>query len=220
MAVVCIITAAGASRRLGHPKQLVRVNARVASQVDGETLIERSVRIAHQAGVERVLVVLGAHAQRIRQVLEATGLRLTMLDNMRWQQGLSTSITLGVEHAMALPQCEGALLMVCDQPYLSSVHLQTLLRAFDAHQRQRIVASGYDEIVGIPAIFPVASFPALMELSGDAGARSLLRSSDAKAGPVVVPCPAASLDLDTPEDEARLAQDGGLGDRRQTADEG
>lgn len=204
MAVHCIITAAGASRRLGHPKQFVRI--------DGETLIERSVRIAHLAGVERILVVLGAHAQQIRPVLQAAEYSITLLENTRWQQGLSTSITLGVEHAMAQPQCEGALLMACDQPYLSSAHLQALLQAFDAHQHQRIVASGYEEIVGIPAIFPAASFPALLELSGDAGARRLLRSSGAEDGPIVVPCPAASLDLDTPEDEARLAQHGGLGD--------
>ncbi len=212
MSVLCILTAAGASRRLGHPKQLVRVSRRIDGQVDGETLIERSVRIAHQAGVERILVVLGAYAQRIRPVLEATQYPLTMLENTRWQQGLSTSITLGVQHAMGLPQCEGALLMACDQPYLSSAHLQALLGAFDMHHRQRIVASGYDEVVGIPAIFPAVSFPALMKLSGDAGARALLRSSAVETHPVVVPCPAALLDVDTPEDEARLAQDGNLGD--------
>lgn len=201
MAVLCIITAAGASRRLGHPKQLV--------QFDGETLIERSVRIAHQAGAEHILVVLGAHAQQIRPVVQSAahppGVLVSILENTRWQCGLSSSIQLGVEQAMALPECDGALLMTCDQPHLTSAHLLVLLRAFDAHQRQRIVASGYKGIAGIPAVFPVTSFPALRTLSGDAGARLLLRSS-AEPTPIIMPCEAAALDIDTPDDEAQLLQ--------------
>ncbi len=197
MAVCCIIAAAGASRRLGHPKQLVRL--------DGETLIERSVRVAHQAGVKRVLVILGALAQRIRPVLQPPSPSFIILENTQWQQGLSSSIRLGMDHLRACPDCDGALLMTCDQPHITAAHLHALLSTFDAHQRQCLVASGYGAIVGIPAVFPRALFPALSVLTGDEGARSLLRSTTGPA-PVVVPCEAASLDIDTPDDEAQLAQ--------------
>lgn len=196
MGVICIVAAAGASRRLGHPKQLVRV--------DGETLIERSVRVAHQAGIERVLVVLGAYADPIQAVLDTQAYPLTLVMNAEWEQGLSSSIRVGVEQASAEPGCDGVLWMTCDQPHLTAEHLQALLGHFARHRQQRIVASGYSEIAGIPAIFPVQSFPALRELRGDEGARRLLRAAS-QPSPIIVPVEAAALDIDTPEDEARLA---------------
>lgn len=195
MPVSCILLAAGASRRLGQPKQLVRVG--------GETLLERSIRLALEAGCERVLVVLGARAREMADALDggiASGAGVTLVVNEEWEQGIASSIRAGV---LGLEQEQDALLMACDQATLAAEHLVLLLRAFAEHDGQRIAASRYSETLGIPAVFPRARFGDLLALDGDEGARRLLRR---ERQVVAVRCDEASLDVDTPEDLARLTE--------------
>ena len=198
MPVSCILLAAGASRRLGHPKQLV--------QLGGETLLERSLRLALEAGCERVFVVLGAHAGQVQSAL-AAGIAspdaVTLLVNAQWEQGIATSIRAGVEHLAQSSSSTGALLMACDQPFITDEHLRRLLNAFAARAEQVIAASRYGDTLGIPAVFPRTRFSDLLALHGDQGARHLLRGEPQLAA---VACDDAAFDLDTPEDMARLMQ--------------
>lgn len=199
MSLCCVLLAAGASRRLGHPKQLVRVH--------GETLLARSVRLALAAELASICVVLGAHADTIAPALAEYAWQpaITVLHNLDWEQGIATSIRTGIAYASEVASCDGSLLMACDQPFLSVEHLRALGAAFDQHRQQRIIASRYAETAGIPAVFPRSSFPALLALEGDQGARQLLRT--ATVPPVFVDCEAAAFDLDTAEEELRLAAD-------------
>lgn len=193
MHVPVVILAAGASRRLGQPKQLARFR--------GETLLERSVRIAREAGGENVFVVLGAFSRRI---LAETGLpgAVTVM-NQYWKAGMATSAHAGLRQVMEKhPEAGGVLLMVCDQPLLSAEHLSLLIAAFAVNGAESIVASEYAGAAGIPAVFPRSQFSALLELEGDKGARSLLRNPPCAV--ILIPFAGGEIDIDSPEDLAIL----------------
>ncbi len=192
--IPAIVLAAGGSRRLGQPKQLLRLN--------GETLLARVVRLAFEAGLSPVLVVLGAQAELLRPQAMLHPAQIVI--NAEWEQGLSTSIRAGLTALEMHPAhlC-GVMLLTCDQPRLSAAHLIELLQAFLAHPQPAIACSFYAGDRGIPAIFPRAAFPLLQALSGDKGAKDLVRRA---AFPIVeFPFPGGEIDIDAPSDLARLA---------------
>ena len=188
--VAALILAAGASSRLGQPKQLVVYR--------GETLVERAVRVAHEAGASPIFVVLGANFEPILRVLEANTREVRILINKGWKRGMASSIALGASAAERV-DADDLLVMTCDQVHVDADHLQQLVRS---SKRENVVASFYWERRGIPALFPRFAFPALQELSGDTGARELLQ----KDSVLIVPLPKGEFDLDTPEDLLRLRE--------------
>ncbi len=202
MSVPVVILAAGASRRLGRPKQLIHFR--------GETLLDRSLRIARQAGVETMFVVLGANAETILDGIELRG--AVPVRNEHWESGMASSVASGVRRVIEdATEASGILLMVCDQPYLTAEHLSRLVAAFAANGAQSIVASQYADDAGIPAVFPRSQFRALLALQGDHGARSLLRKAPGQSNasgqncPVIsIPFPGGEIDVDSPADLAAL----------------
>ena len=177
-----MILAAGASRRLGEPKQLVRLGE--------ERLLERAVRVAAAAGCEPVIVVLGAHADQIET--ECSLEKAQVVINQDWREGMGSSLRAGIAAAAG---AERAIVMTCDQPATTAAHLVELMRRSSGEA----VASGYDGRRGVPACFPSEMFAALMQLRGDAGARELVVSA------LIVNLPGGGMDVDTPEmlEEAR-----------------
>ena len=107
MSVAAIIVAAGASSRLGQPKQLV--------MIDGESMLQRAMRCAQEAGASPVFVVLGAHRELIQNAIDFGAANVVVNDD--WEEGLASSIRAGVKAVQAeAPSAEGVLLMGCDQP--------------------------------------------------------------------------------------------------------
>jgi CTP:molybdopterin cytidylyltransferase MocA len=193
MQVAAIILAAGGSRRLGAPKQLLKVN--------GETLIERAVRLAREAGASSVIAVLGAYRQAIVASLHSSG--ATIAVNEKWERGIASSIQAGLRTVDAdREDAAGVLLMSCDQPRLTATHLRSLIETFAAHPEPAIIASAYAGVQGVPAVFPRVAWPRLRELRGDQGARVLLSQP---TWPVIaVPLEGGEVDIDLPEDLAYL----------------
>lgn len=154
-----MVLAAGASTRLGEPKQLVVLG--------GETLLERSVRMAREAGCSPVVVVLGAG---YAHVLDHSVLRdAEPVINDEWAEGMGSSIRLGVQKLETVAKdIEGVVLMTCDQPAVTAQHLYLIAA------KNEIKASLYAGRKGIPAYFPAEYFDRLMTLHGDVGARELL----------------------------------------------
>lgn len=187
--IPAIILAAGASRRLGQPKQLVRYN--------GETLLERAIRIAGESGAVPVIVVSGAHHQQIRSLIPLD--HATAVFNPHWEQGIASSIHAGLE---AIDQLEpaplAALILPCDQLRLSADHLRALLAAFAAQAKHSIVTSTYTDVLGIPAVFPRSAFPYLRALKGDKGARALLMNPPCTL--IEIPFAGGEIDIDHPPD--------------------
>ncbi len=190
MLIPVIVLAAGASRRLGEPKQLVIV--------DGETLLGRTLRVVREASVEAVHVVLGANAERIAAIVDLS--KVSVVVNPDWESGLATSIHAGVQAAGS--EADAVMLLVCDQPRLSVGHLRRLIEKFERLNGAVIVASEYAGMVGIPAVFPAAWFPALLSLEGDSGARKILR--EASDSVLTVEFDGGEVDVDTPADVEAL----------------
>ena len=184
-----VLLAAGGSRRFGRPKQLARV--------DGETLLRRMARVAlagHPAGC---VVVLGAHATRLRR--ELAGLAVRIVVNARWRDGLSRSLAAGVD---ALPaDARGMLVLLADQAALGPAELELLVAAWRRSPR-RIVAARVSDTLGPPAILPRTAFAAIKRLRGDQGARELLRNPARRT--VGIELPAAAIDVDRPPDVVKL----------------
>ena len=197
--VPAILLAAGASTRLGQPKQLLRLPA-----FGGETLLDHAVALARASGTAPIFVVLGAHAEEI--ILECELLDCILIRNEAWAEGMASSLRVGIaavlEHA---PAASGAMVLVCDQPGLSAEHLVRLLDA-NKVDGNRIAASRYAGRIGVPAIFPRELFPALLQLHGDRGARALLQQPGAAVH--AIDFPGGELDLDSPEDLQWLQADG------------
>jgi molybdenum cofactor cytidylyltransferase len=185
-----ILLAAGEARRFGAPKQLARFG--------GHSLLVGRVRLAEEVTPGRVLIVLGAHGQRLRSHLRRNEIHARIAYNAAWPQGLSASLRDGVSR---LPRsARAALVLLCDQPAVDAHGLARLIHGW-LSRPQRIAASLYGGRIGVPAIFPRAYFRKLEGLRGDSGARDLLRAADITG----VALPEAELDVDEPRDLLRLS---------------
>src|SRR3974390_2378444 len=120
MSVAAIIVAAGSSRRLGQPKQLLIV--------DGEPMLQRAIRIAREAGASPVFVVLGANRGAIGNTVDFSSAVIVV--NHEWNEGIASSIRAGVDAVEAKADAQGVLLMSCDQPRVTKEHLLRMIDAF------------------------------------------------------------------------------------------
>jgi molybdenum cofactor cytidylyltransferase len=194
MSIPAIILAAGASRRLGQPKQLVRIA--------GETLLDCTIREVRESGAQPILVVLGAHRDAIQTDVDLSGVHLVV--NLNWEQGIASSIHVGIDAVQEqVADVTAVLMLVCDQPKLTAEHLRALIAIHDKTTEPAVVASAYAGIAGIPAIFPVSQFSRLLALQGDAGARYILRNPDCPLISVIFQ--GGEVDVDLPSDIAGLA---------------
>lgn len=185
-----VVLAAGGSARLGHPKQLVPYH--------GEPLLRRAARTAIETGAGPVLVMLGASADDCRPALE--GLEVRVLVHEGWAEGVGSTVAAAVCSLQDDPDTHAILFVACDQPRVTSADLEELLRARAQHAASA-AAADYAGTFGVPAVFARSHFPALAQLRGSQGARSVLRHA---LDVVRVPIPGAAFDLDTPADLSHL----------------
>lgn len=190
-----VLLAAGASTRMGRPKQLL--------SFEGRPLLLHAFDQALSTGLD-VDIVLGCEVQRCRTLLRehmtpATATRARILVNHDWSEGMASSVRLGVNSAPN--SCQALLFMLCDQPRVPHEHFAALLNAW-SNGTATLVASAYGATVGVPAVFGREHFRELLELQGDRGARALLARQSAEVH--AIDCPEAALDLDRPEDLVAL----------------
>ena len=160
-----------------------------------------SVRAALASPVWPVIVVLGAHAATIRPHL--TALPVLTVENSAWESGMASSLVCGLNTALAFSRnLAGVIISPCDQPALQASHFSRLLDAARA-QGVRIAAHRYANHLGAPAWFDGSLFAPLATLSGDAGARALLRTLP-KAEIAICESPELAFDIDTPADALAL----------------
>jgi len=189
-ATTIILLAAGASTRLGRPKQLVLWN--------GEPLLRHSAIVALSARLGPVIVVLGAVERECRESL--AGLSLEIVVNTSWAEGMGSSIAAGMIAVQnRVSPLESVIIMLCDQPYVGSSTLRSLCDE-QVRTQSAVVASRYcesDGKLGVPALFTSQRFAALARLSGPLGAKQVIAS---ESSPAFIDCPEAISDIDTPDD--------------------
>jgi molybdenum cofactor cytidylyltransferase len=159
--IAIIVLAAGASTRFGAPKQLLRYK--------GMSLLHRTVETALLSRAKSVYVVLGYEAEKVK--LEITDLPVKVVENLNWQSGISSSIHSGIKSLE--PTIDAAIIVLCDQPKLSTGILNSLIDAY-VSTRAPIVTSKYAGTVGVPTLYDRRIFPELLALRGDHGAKVII----------------------------------------------
>jgi molybdenum cofactor cytidylyltransferase len=205
-----IILAAGASTRMGTPKQLLTYRGRsfirhitesaiCASQRSTERL-RRSQRFAIASVCQPIAVVLGAHAERIKP--EISQLPVQIVENQQWAEGMSTSIRVGLEALLAMnPNLEAVAIALCDQPFVSFPILDRIVEAYHLTGKP-IIASEYSGTLGVPALFNGTLFSELMTLKSTEGAKKLIKKHIHEV--FSVPFAEGAIDIDTPKDYEQL----------------
>ena len=181
--VAGLVLAAGASRRMGRPKMLLRFGA--------ETLLARIVRAQLASALDRVVVVLGSEADAVRDgaaLPEDT--RLSVVVNPGWQEGMASSLRLGAEACRA---SDAILVSLGDQPGLTPERITAVLSAW--RSGVPIVVPVHQDRPGHPVLFARALFDELRALRGDVGAREVVRRHWAEAVRVEAP-PLADVDTE------------------------
>lgn len=185
MKIAIIILAAGNSSRLGKPKQMLNI--------DGQALLVKTIKITLDTKIQDIYVVSGAYRSEIQEIIKP--LPVTEIYNPNWHEGMSSSIKAAI-NALDL-SIDACLFCVCDQPYLSVNILNEFIQ-----KGKNITASAYENTLGVPVFFERKYFEDLKKLSGQQGAKYLLKqySDDVKT----IDFPLGHIDIDTEEDYKKL----------------
>ncbi len=187
-----IILAAGKASRMGKPKQLLSYQR--------SNLISHAVKSALNADSKSVIVVLGAYAEQIKPKINK--LPIKIIENPHWATGMSSSIRAGITAIKDNnPNLDALIIALADQPLISEKVFHKLIQNYQ-ETGKRIVASSYNEIVGVPALFNQTLFSELMNIKGDKGAKALIRKY--KNEVLSISIPEAAIDIDTPDDYEKL----------------
>ncbi len=193
--VICVVLAAGSSRRMGERNKLLEV-------VDDVPLVVSAVRAALASNADEVLVVTGEDHERLEACL--AGLPVQLLWNPDHAEGLSTSLKVG---ASAIPPNARAV-VVClgDMPLVHAVHIDSLIRAFTAHPDSSIFVPTSNGRRGNPVLWTVDLLPEVGTIAGDVGCRALMSRHPVKVREVPMDEPGILTDVDTPGDLRALTE--------------
>ncbi len=172
MSTVGLVLAAGAGRRLGGPKALVRLDA------GGPTLVEVAVGRVREAGCADVVVVLGAGAEEAEPLVRATGAVVVVATD--WDEGMGASLRAGLAHLEVGPtQADLALVTLVDLPDVSAEVMARVLAAAEGDRRGSLARAAYDGVPGHPVLLGRDHWAAVCTTArGDRGARDHLRTTD------------------------------------------
>jgi len=190
--IAIIILAAGASTRMGFPKQLLSYK--------GYSLLGYTIECAIASVCKTVVVVLGANAQQIGSEINQAA--VTVVENPDWNSGMGSSIRSGI---LSLENCseaiEAAVITVCDQPFLYTEIINHLVATYYSTGKP-IVACQYADTLGVPVLFSKSLFSELATLDGTMGAKKLISKYENEV--FSIPFPLGVIDIDTPKDYQQL----------------
>ncbi|MEP6995019.1 MAG: nucleotidyltransferase family protein [Acidobacteriota bacterium] len=187
-----IVLAAGGSTRMGRPKMTLPLG--------GSTVLAASVAPLLEAGLERVVVVLGADAETVRrQAALADDSRLRVIVHADWKDGMSSSLRRGLDECA---EADAVLIALGDQPGMTAERVRAVLEAF--RPGVRLVVPVADAVPTHPVLFSRDLFAELRALTGDVGAREVVRRHEHEAVRIAAE-PLA--DVDTEEDYRRVIGD-------------
>lgn len=183
--ISAIVLAAGEASRFGQCKQLVRVG--------GKALLEHALDSLRASKIDETVVILGAHADAIRQEVDFTRERVVF--NPEYASGMSTSIQAGLRAIAA----EAALIVLADQPFVTP---QTIDLLIDEYLRTRaaLVIPTYNGARGNPVLVDRSLFAEMMSIRGDIGFRAIFADHADRMVKVPVDDRGVVMDIDTKDD--------------------
>lgn len=186
--IAILLLAAGASFRMGQPKQLLKINPT-------QNFLQYTITEAQKVSCQQLVVVIGANAAAISKSIAP--LTSSIVKNEDWKKGMGTSLQAGLRSLLKEnASLEAVIISVCDQPYLTSDIFQQLIHVYQT-TKAPIVTSDYGNKLGVPALLDRQFFSQLLTLQADEGARKIIRGHfDVVQS---VPFPEGAFDLDTPE---------------------
>lgn len=200
---VCLLLAAGSSSRMNPgltsgagpgtvPKMLLPFN--------GKTLLQHVINEVKKVNDTQLLVVTGCYHSLLKEILSAQ--QIDFIENENWEEGMGSSIQKGIKHITAEYSVAGnVIILVCDQPYISSSLIHELIAA--AQQTGKgIIASSYNGTTGTPVLFDKKYFEQLALLNGKYGAKKILQQFIHDTAAIAFP--PGYIDIDTPEDYEKL----------------
>ena len=195
--VAGIILAAGEARRFGGCKQLAKLR--------GKPLLHWVLSAALASDLDAVILVLGSRHRKVRSVLgtELAQPRLQVVVNPDFARGQSTSLKIGLERVR--DEYSAAMFLLADQPFITSGLINQLRTSF-LRSTRRIAVPVFQGRCGNPCIFEHSLYPAIARVTGDRGARELIRAHPGDVLEVRVSDPAVCWDIDVPEDLKRFAE--------------
>ena len=193
MTTAGLVLAAGSSRRMGSPKQLLPM-------ADGKALLEVVVGHANQSNLDEVVVVLGASADEIRARVDLG--RASVLVNPAHASGMASSLRAGL--ASLGDEVDRVVVILGDQPDVDASRLNDLL---ELQQISGLPAAAlsFGGLLHPPVVLERALWREVMALQGDVGCRAVIRANPE----LVAKLPVAGdlthpVDVDTPEDYERV----------------
>jgi molybdenum cofactor cytidylyltransferase len=185
--VSAILLAAGESKRMGEPKQLMSFGQ--------STILEQATDNLLGSAVKEVIVVLGYQAEEVIKTIAARPVKIAI--NPNYQQGMSTSIMAGLN--LIDRQAQAVMLALGDQPFVDSQITNRLIEEFYRHDKG-IVLPTYHGKRGHPTIFAIKYKPELLKLTGDIGARQIIKDHPQDILEVAVDSESVISDIDTKSD--------------------
>ena len=186
--VAIVILAAGQSSRMGGAHKLL-------AEFGGMPLIRRSAIAATNCESHSVIAVTGYRHAEIEAAI--ADLPVKPVHNAEFSSGMASSLALGVAAAEA-GRPEGIMIMLADMPALTVSDLDALIAAFRSCGGRSIVRAAARGKPGNPVIFPRALYAALKSLTGDKGARELIKGSGFPVVDIEIG-DGALIDVDTPD---------------------
>ncbi|MDH4020171.1 MAG: nucleotidyltransferase family protein [Xanthomonadales bacterium] len=178
-----LIPAAGVSKRLGQPKQLLRYKKK--------TLIQHAVETAHSITPREIIVVTGANAEAVKGAFQTVP--VCWVHNPDWSAGMGRSIATGI--AGINPESTGVMILLCDQWRILTSDLKVLAEEWQSDPKRIVCAEANGQLMP-PVIFPASCFGNLQALDGDSGARSIIKSYPELL--TTIASKNAAFDMDTP----------------------
>lgn len=182
-----ILLAAGESKRMGKPKQLMPLGK--------STLLEQAVDNLLNSAIDETIVVLGHRAQEISRTIATKPVKIML--NPNYRQGMSTSIIAGL--ILVDPKSQAVMLAMGDQPLVASRTINQLIEAFNSHDKG-IAFPTYRGKRGLPVIFAIKYKAELLELKGDIGGREIIKKHPDDVLMVSVDSESVVSDIDTEDD--------------------
>ena len=182
-----ILLAAGTSKRMGQPKQLLRWTNKSLIQFQVETILPTT---------EKIYIILGAYAPLIHPLLK--NYKVELIQFNQWEKGMGNSLAYGIQKILhSNPKIEGILVSLIDQPLVTNSHYLNMRATFKKGKNQIIASESDSGWSGVPVLFDAYYFDELQKLSGEEGAKLILKKN--KANTILINAGNTLIDMDTPE---------------------